>query len=380
MVHAIRHVQHAFKRNQLDFLKNQQSGGNIDQQDNVFTRSINYEIGRLNDILRTQKRRGKQTMDQARDLKASLEEEIKRDDYRPQVTSSKANESSEWRRANKFWTAKDAEDIIKESTSQLNLIKDLSEQNPNADFSKQKDTEEKKLNNLMQLRSELLRAQRIREKQKSTRAGYKDLSLYEKNLKAKLEKKVKRLEYKSRFERIKIRQKETAKKRLEKLKEYLKSKRKADIANRAGKRFHQWSKIVSEAKDKIWESKDKSELRKALLTSFAAQDGVTSSTVDYITNKSSGQDPQAVLPVLKKEINSINKLYMLDEPITPAPVAKAVSKRKVLPKPRPILKRKRETAAAPPPSVAISVPVAYNTRSRAKSKSTSTQLKKRRRR
>lgn len=376
MVRTIKVVQQMFKRDQLNSLNKQQRGGNIAQGENTFTRSVKYEIERLGDILRTKKRKGKQIMDQARSLKTMLENELKKDNYRPQDVSSKANESSMWRKENKFWTAKDPEYGINESTNNLKIIADLSAQNPTIDFTKQKNAEEKKLEKLMELRSELLRSQRIQEKQKAARAGYKDLSLYEKNLKAKLEKKVKRLEYKARYERIKIKQKDLAIKRLKKLKEDLKSKRKA---NEAHNKYKKWKNVATEAQDKIFEAKDKEELRKALLTSFAAQDGATSSTVDYVKNSMPNAAPGALLNTLRKEVNSVNKLYILDEPSKQTATAAPAPKQKTIAKPLPRLKRKREITI-PPPSAAISVPVAYNTRSRTKPKTMPTQLKKRRRR
>lgn len=371
VVRGIKQVQNVFKGMMLTKLKGTQSGGAITMGTLELIDLLKYEISKLNDIILRRKRRGKQIMDQARALRSILENELNNEFTDPRKTLQRANESTEWRKVNNFWTSGDSEKEIKAGLDQLKLIDRLRGENPNIDFTKSIDVENKKLNDLLEMKSRLKRAERIQEKQRNTRAGYKDITLYKKNLEAKNQRKLLRIKSKSSYERRVLREKAAAKKRLQKERELLAIQAKSD---EAADKYKKWEKIATKAQDAIWEAKDKNELRKALTSSFAAQDGMSSSMVDYIANSKVSAKSGLPLNVLRKEVNNINKLYMLDEP-TKSALAAVEPKRAVILKTQPSrLKRKREVSTPPVSSIA------YNTRSRSKIQPVQRKIKKRRRR
>ena len=378
LVLDIRHVQTLFKQNVLHSLRGSQSGGG-----SVFEDTLNSELAKLNGVLQRGKRKGRDVMDQVRSLRTSLQEELQRGSYHPGITSLKVKQSSDWRRANKFWAVEDADNDIKENTNTLELIKRL-ESAPgfnegNTDlFTKRKQDAEAELSVLYPLRAQLSKAKRTQEKLKLTRAGYKDVDLYARNLKAKHAKQKLRVKYQARLGVYKLRQREIGKNLLEK--ETGKLKKDAGV-RRAIKRYEKWTKNFNKASDDKWDAQDGPDLRKALISGYVAQDGRTAAVVDLTNNMPAGYSS---IDDLRTSINNINKLYMLDEPITPPapPAPLPATKKKV------ILKRKRPTQARPaptppPPPITpsnISSSVYQNTRSRAKTKPTVQKLKKRRRR
>jgi hypothetical protein len=371
VVRGIKQVQNVFKGMMLTKLKGTQSGGAITMGKLELIDLLKYEISKLNDIILRRKRRGKQIMDQARALRSILENELNNEFTDPKKTLQRANESTEWRKVNNFWSSGDTEKEVKAGLGQLKLIDRLRGENPNIDFTKSIDVENKKLNDLLEMKSRLKRAERIQEKQRNTRAGYKDITLYAKNLEAKNQKKLLRIRSKASYERRELREKEAAKKRLKKERELLATQAKSD---EAADKYKKWEKIATKTQDAIWEAKDKNELRKALTSSFAAQDGMSSSMVDYIANSKVSVKSGLPLDALRTEVNNINKLYMLDEP-TKSALAAIEPKRAVILKTQPSrLKRKREVSTPPVSSIA------YNTRSRSKIQPVQRKIKKRRRR